>query len=129
MLPDYVFLKAAHLTCVVVSYFGFFVRGIWMIRGSPLLQGRWVRVVPHVIDTLLLASAIALALLLRQYPLAQPWLTAKVVGLALYIVLGVYALRRGRTRGIRISAWIAAQAVFFYIVAVALTRSVLPLPG
>ena len=124
---DYLLLKHVHVTCVVLSYLGFVARGIWMIRESPLLEARWVRVVPHVVDTLLLASAIALALLSHQYPLAQPWLTVKVGGLVIYIVLGVYALRRGRTRGIRISAWIAAQAVFFYIIGVALTRSALPL--
>jgi uncharacterized membrane protein SirB2 len=127
-MPDYVLLKTTHVACVVLSYLGFFVRGVWMLRGSRLLQSRWTRVVPHVVDTLLLASAISLAMLLRQYPLAQPWLTAKVAGLALYIVLGVYALRRGRTRNARIAAWIAAQAVFLYIVAVALTRNPIPIP-
>jgi uncharacterized membrane protein SirB2 len=126
MLYDYAFLKATHVTCVVLSYFGFFVRGVWMMRGAAMLHNRWVRVLPHVVDTLLLASAIALAMLLRQYPLAQPWLTAKVAGLVIYIVLGMFALRRARTRRGRIMAWLLAQAVFFYIVAVALTRNPLP---
>jgi uncharacterized membrane protein SirB2 len=126
MLSDYFLLKYAHVTCVVLSYLGFLLRGVWMIRASPLLQQRWVSIVPHVVDTLLLASAVALAALLRQYPFVQPWLTAKVIALVAYIVLGVFALRRGRTRRVRIAAWIAAQAVFFYIVAVAVTRSPLP---
>ena len=126
MLSDYLLLKNTHVTCVVLSYLGFFVRGIWMMRASPLLERRWVRIVPHVVDTLLLASAIALAVLLRQNPLVQPWLAAKIIALVAYIVLGVFALRRGRTRAARMGFWVAAQAVFFYIVAVALTRDPTP---
>lgn len=127
MLSDYILLKTAHVTCVALSYLGFFVRGIWMLQASPLLRHRWVRIVPHVVDTVLLASAVALAMLLRQYPFLQPWLTAKVTGLVIYIALGVLALREGRTRKLRVACWISAQAVFLYIVAVALTRN--PLPG
>ncbi len=124
-MADYLVLKAVHVTCVAVSYALFFVRGIWMIRDSAMLERRWVKVLPHVVDTLLLASAIALAIVLKQYPLAEPWLTAKVVALVLYIGLGMVALKRGPTRGARMVAWVAAQAVFIYIVAVALTRNVL----
>ncbi len=94
-----------------------------MMRDSPLPGRRLTKVLPHVVDTLLLASAIALAVMLREYPLAQPWLTAKVAGLVLYIGLGMAALRHGPTKGVRIAAWVAAQAVFLYIVAVAYTRN------
>jgi uncharacterized membrane protein SirB2 len=122
---EYALLKLTHVACVVLSYTGFFLRGIWLIRGSRMLERRWVRVLPHVVDTVLLASAIALAVLLRQNPLAEPWLIAKLAALLLYIGLGMVALRFGTTLGTRIGAWIAAQAVFLYIVAVALTRNVL----
>ena len=125
-LKDYLALKAVHVACVAVSYGLFFVRGIWMIKGSSMLERRWVRVLPHVNDTLLLASAIAMAVGSSQYPLQQPWLTAKVMGLVLYIILGMVALRPGRDRAVRIGAWLVAQLVFFYIVAVALTRSAAP---
>ena len=118
---DYALLK--HVACVALSWAGFFVRGVWMIRESPLLGARWVRVAPHVVDTVLLASAVALAAMLRQYPLAHGWLTAKVVGLVLYIALGMVALRRGPTRRARIAAWVAAQLVLGYVVAVALTKN------
>lgn len=123
---DYVSLKITHLSCVAISYALFVVRGVWMMRGSELLQRRWVRIVPHVVDTVLLASAIALAITLHQYPLTHGWLTAKVAALLVYIGLGMIALKYGKTRGTRIMAWIAAQVVFAYIVAVALMRSPLP---
>ncbi len=123
---DYAALKFTHVSCVAVSYALFVVRGVWMMRGSALLQQRWVKIVPHVVDTLLLTSAIAMAVMIRQYPLVAPWLTAKVIGLVIYIALGMVALKRGKTKSARITAWIAAQAVFAYIVAVALTRNPLP---
>jgi uncharacterized membrane protein SirB2 len=84
-----------------------------------------VKIVPHVIDTVLLASAIALTVMIRQYPFVAPWLTAKVIGLVAYIGLGMIALKRGRSKPVRITTWIAAQLVFFYIVAAALTKSAL----
>ena len=120
---DYVTLKFVHVSCVAASYTLFFVRGVWMMRGSPLLAARWVRVVPHVVDTLLLASAITLAVIIGNAPVTHGWLTAKVIGLVLYIGLGTVALKRGRTRAIRIGAFVAALVVFGYIVAVAITKS------
>jgi len=123
---DYLALKNVHVACVVLSYLSFFVRGVWMSRDSPLLAQRWVRIAPHVIDTILLASAIAMAIMIRQYPFTVPWLTAKLIGLVAYIGLGVVALRRGKTKGQRVGAWIAAQLVFLYIIAVALAKRPLP---
>jgi uncharacterized membrane protein SirB2 len=126
---SYLTLKYVHVACVVTSYAFFFVRGVWMMRDSPLLTRRWVKIMPHVVDTLLLASAIALALLIRQYPFSAPWLTAKVLGLVVYIGLGMLALSRGKTKRARITAWIAAQAVFLYILAVARTKNAIPFVG
>lgn len=119
-------LKAVHVGCVAVSGAGFVLRGIWMLRDSPRLRASWVRVAPHVVDTLLLASAVGLAIGLHQYPLVHDWLTAKVVGLVVYIGLGMVALRFGPTRRVRAGAWVLALATFAYIVVVALTRQVLP---
>jgi uncharacterized membrane protein SirB2 len=119
-------LKYIHVTSVALSYSLFFVRGIWMLHGSPLLQQRWVRIAPHAVDTVLLTSAIALAWQLGYSPLNQPWLAAKIVGLLLYIVIGSIALKRGKTRAVRITAWLCAQAVFAYIVAVAITKNPQP---
>jgi uncharacterized membrane protein SirB2 len=123
------FLKYVHLTCVVLSGAGFFIRGIWMIRESPRLHEKWVRVLPHIIDTTLLVSAILLAWQIRQYPFVHGWLTAKVLALVAYIVIGAVGLKYGKTRKIRVTAWLVAMAIFLYIVLVALTRQVLPYIG
>jgi uncharacterized membrane protein SirB2 len=119
-------LLKLHIATVLLSLAGFVARGVWMLRGSSLLRARWVRVTPHIIDTLLLASGIGLVFTLHLYPTQQPWLVAKLVALLVYIVLGTIALKRGRTRGVRAGAWVAALAVFFYILAVAFTKQVIP---
>lgn len=116
-------LKHLHTITVVLSFCLFVLRGVWMLVESPQLQRIWVRIVPHVIDAVLLASAIGLAVILHQYPFVHGWLTAKVLGLILYIILGSIALKRGSTKTIRATAWIAALAVFGYIVSVATTHS------
>lgn len=123
---EYAHWKLIHVSCAAISYSLFVLRGIWMVHGSQMLRQRWVKTVPHIVDTALLASATVLAISSRQYPLAAPWLTAKVIALVAYIALGMVALKYGRTRSVRIRAWIAAQAMFAYIVAVALTRNPLP---
>ena len=119
---NYLLLKNIHVTCVVLSLSGFFARGVLMLVESPLLKAPWVRITPHAVDTVLLASAIALAATIQQYPGFHGWLTAKVIGLIVYIVLGVVALKRGKTRAVRIAAWIAALVVFAYVVSVAMTK-------
>lgn len=123
---DYLAVKHLHMGCAALSGSLFLVRGVWMLRASPMLQQRWVRIAPHIIDTALLASALVLVFWSGQYPFAQPWLGAKVCALILYIVLGTVALKRGRTPRVRALAFGAALLTFLYIVAVAVTRQVIP---
>lgn len=119
---EYLALKALHVGCAILSIAGFAARGVLMLRGSQLLETRWLRVVPHVVDTVLLASALWLTILIGQYPFVQNWLTAKVLALVAYVVLGSIALKRGRTKGVRTVAFALALGVAAYIVTVALTR-------
>ena len=119
---SYLILKHLHVGCVVLSGAGFLLRGVWMLADSPWLQRPVVRVVPHVVDTVLLASAIAMTVISAQYPFVQPWLTAKFCGLLAYILLGMMALKRGRTKAQRATFFFAAMLAFAYIVSVALLR-------
>ena len=116
-------VKIIHIISIIASYILFSLRGVWMIRDSPLLKQRWVKILPHVIDTILLVSAIALVTMIQQYPGFHIWLSAKIGGLLLYIFFGMIALRFGKTQSIKITSWVLAQIVFFYIVLVALTKS------
>lgn len=121
-----IIIKYLHISSVLLSYILFFLRGVWMLRNSPVLQQRWVKVLPHIVDTALLLSAVTLAVQLSISPLSAPWLMAKIIALLLYIVLGTIAIKRGKTREIRLAAWLSAQLVFIYIVAVALSHNPLP---
>lgn len=123
---DYLSLKHFHMGCAAMSGTLFLLRGKWMLRASPMLQQKWVRIVPHVADTLLLASAIGLVVWSHQYPGQQPWLSAKVLALLGYIVLGSIALKRGRTKEQRLAAFVAALALFLYIGMVAVTKRPFP---
>lgn len=115
----YLGLKHLHVTCAALSLGLFLLRGWWMVSKPARLQQRWVRILPHVVDTVLLASAIALMFIIRQWPFYQDWLTAKVIGLVIYIVLGTIALKRGRTLRVRLVAFFSAVAVFLWIAATA----------
>lgn len=119
--------KDIHVSCVIITFVLFFIRGVWMIIDSDLLQRKWTKRVPPVIDTILLASAIVLSVSIYQYPFVHAWLTAKVLALFLYIGLGMLALTYGKTKKIRIINWLAAQLCFIYIVAVAITKNPLVL--
>ena len=120
---SYLALKHLHVTCVVLSGLGFALRGWWMLNDSPLLKARLARVVPHVVDTVLLGSALLMAWQSSQYPFAQGWLTAKFFGLLAYIVCGTMALKRARTKGRRVVFLVLALLAYAYIVGVALTRN------
>ena len=74
----YLVVKYVHVISVVLSLTGFFLRGILMMRDSPLLAARWVKVLPHVNDTVLLIAAFSLAAMSGQYPFIVDWVTAKV---------------------------------------------------
>ena len=120
-MPDYAAIKQVHVAAAGVSLALFVLRGAWRFASPERLAARWVRVVPHVIDTLLLASALWLAWQVGSG--AAPWIAAKVAALVAYIVLGTIALKRGRTPAIRAGAFFAALATFGYIVSVAVTKS------
>ena len=125
-MTAYLAIKTLHVACAAISIAGFAARGALMLADSPLQQHRFVRVAPHVVDTLLLGSALWLAWNLGQVPFVHGWITAKVLALVVYIGLGMLALRRGRAKAIRAAAFAGALAAAGYIVAVALTRNAAP---
>lgn len=119
-MTGYALLKAVHVGCAALSVAGFALRWGLMLRGSPWLRSRIARTAPHVVDTVLLASAVAMAWQIGTVP---DWLAAKIVALLVYIVLGSIAIRRGPTMPVRAAAGVAALLTFGYIVSVALAKS------
>lgn len=116
----YLAFKHAHMMFAVISGLFFLVRGVWMLQDSPRLSQRWVKIVPHVNDTLLLVFAILLMFQIQQYPFQTGWLTAKVLALLAYIGLGVVALKPGRSKPVRSAAFGMALLCYGYIVTVAI---------
>jgi uncharacterized membrane protein SirB2 len=119
----YYTIKNLHVAFVVLSISGFLLRGVWMLTGNSLLQHRITRALPHVIDTLLLVTALVAAAMIAQYPFVAGWVTAKVLGLLAYIVLGTIALKRGRTITVRVLALLGALATYAWIASVAMTKN------
>ena len=119
---EYPMLKLVHQSAVALSLAGFVARGTGMFNDAAWVRTRIARTLPHIIDTVLIASAIALAWMLGLSPANAPWITAKVVALVVYIALGMIAFRFGRTRRIRGMAFALALLTFGYIVSVAISK-------
>lgn len=122
MSMDYATVKTIHQLAVAVSLGGFFARGAGALLGARWATSRAAKTLPHLVDTLLLLSALALAWMLKLTPANAPWLLAKIIGLLLYIALGVVALRPSLHKGVRTGAWLAALATAAWIVSVAITK-------
>jgi uncharacterized membrane protein SirB2 len=121
---SYLAIQHLHVLTAVITAVLFLLRGIWMLQSSSMLNKRWVNIVPHINDTILLGSAVVMVLWSSQYPFQQDWLTAKVLLLIAYIAAGTVALKRGRTKQVRVTAFILALAFLGYIFKIALTRQV-----
>lgn len=115
--------KMLHTFAAVLTICGFILRGYWMMRESQLLQHRITKILPHIVDTLFLLAGIALVWMLGLNVFTQPWLLAKFAGLIAYILLGTFALKRGKTMEIRITAFVLALAVYAWVVGVAVSKS------
>jgi len=115
----YPYVFATHVSFAVISFCYFAIRGYWMLTDNEILTAKINTIAPHVVDTILLASAITLTIIIQQYPLFQDWLTVKAIALVVYILLGTVALKRGKTRLQRTTAFIAALGTFAFIASVA----------
>jgi len=126
---SYATLKLIHVSAVTVSFIGFVVRGLGALRDASWVRNRLARTLPHLVDTLLLLSAVGMLCILRLSPWEQPWLRAKILGLLIYVALGSVALRptpgvrAPRSDWVSVGAWIAALVVFGYIASVAVIKT------
>ena len=115
-------IKWLHIACVALSGSLFVSRGFLMMGNSVHANNKVLARSSYVIDSALLTAAILLTVIIHQYPLRQAWLTVKVALLVIYIFLGIWALRRGKTRRQRIACFIAAVLVYGFIISVAVTH-------
>lgn len=115
-------IKLIHMSTAFISISLFMLRGFWVFRDSPMMNKKWVKILPHINDTVLLISAILLAVSIQQYPFVNGWLTAKLMALFFYIGFGMLALKRAKEMKNKVVFFILALLTFSYIVGVALTR-------
>lgn len=112
-------LRILHIAAVIASGTLFAIRALAVnLTGAGWPMRRPVRILAYAIDTTLLVAAIMLTTVIGQYPLVHAWLTAKLVLLLLYILLG-YAALRGRTDAVRLACLAGAVATYGFIVTVA----------
>jgi len=119
MLEFYPQIRLFHISCVLLSGSLFCLRGLLMLAGSAHANHLMLRWLSYAIDTALFSAALMLMTLLHQYPIQQNWLTAKVLLIAVYVVLGSFALRRGRTYRARAGCFAAAVLVYLLLISVA----------
>jgi len=119
MIDFYPQIRLTHIIAVLASGGLFFLRGLAVNLGARWAMAAPLRYLSYAIDTVLLTAALMLATILHQYPFVHGWLTVKVLLLVVYIVLGSYALKRGRTQRTRLICWLSALAVYGYIISIA----------
>ncbi|MFK4750872.1 MULTISPECIES: SirB2 family protein [Oceanospirillaceae] len=117
---DYSAVKHAHAGLAYLSALLFLIRFGLVYAGAGMASSKLVKILPHVIDTILLVFAVWLCVLIGQYPLVDGWLTAKVVALVVLIGAGVIAVRQRS-----IPAAVVTLLMYVYMVGVAKSHHIL----
>ena len=119
LIDAYPLLKPLHITLVAASGLLFAARGASVLAGQAWpMRPAW-RHTSVVIDTGLLAAGVGLWTMLSLHPAQQPWLGSKLSLLLVYIVLGSLALKRAHSQAARGACYVAALAVYFWMVSIA----------
>jgi len=116
---SYALIKNIHLAFAMLTTIGFCVRGVWMMTESSMLQKKLVKVLPHIVDTTLLISAVTLVVMSGQYPWVAGWVGMKIALLVAYVVLGTFALKRGKNKQIRTVFFAVSILILLALFAVA----------
>jgi uncharacterized membrane protein SirB2 len=119
---DYQTLKALHVALVVTSVGLFLARAVPALAADRRPRG-WLRAAPHVLDTLLLASGVWLAILVGWNPLVHAWFGVKLALLVVYITLAALALRPAYPRSVRLVLLAGALAAVAGMAFAAVTKA------
>lgn len=119
MLEFYPQIKSIHIWLISASGALFALRGSCTLAGMRWPRDAWVRYASYGIDTALLTSAAMLYTMLPRAIFANHWLSVKLVLVAVYIALGISAMRARLPRGRRAMLYASALVVFATIVGIA----------
>lgn len=115
----YLSVKHLHILFAGLTIALFILRGIFTVVAAQPLKHRLWKVLPHVVDTVLLSLGVWLAFILQLNPLHVTWLGVKLLCVIAYIVLGVLAFRIKRPYWLRLALFVVAIAMFAFIVSIA----------
>lgn len=119
------FAKHLHLTAIALSFALFAIRFVLVMKSSPMLQKKWLKITPHIVDTLLIISIVMLCVELSVYPFANEWATSKLIGLVLYILSVAFALKWARNNVMRIVGFAGAIAWLTITASIAVSKNTL----
>ena len=123
MIELYPQIKAFHILMVLASGGLFALRGLFVLAGQRWPLAAPVRYLSYTIDTTLLTAALMLLTILPGAMFANGWLTTKLLLLVVYVVLGTYALKRGRTPRVRMMCYLTALGTFVTMYGIARMHS------
>lgn len=122
-------LKHLHMTVAAISILLFTFRFALTLVNSNKLTLKWLKITPHIIDTLLLGLGIALAVQLSMNPVEQLWLAEKLFALVAYIFTGYYTLKLARNRTMQIIGFLGAMGWIMLIVRIAISKEAVLFAG
>ncbi|WP_222565246.1 SirB2 family protein [Novilysobacter antarcticus] len=123
MIEFYPQIKSIHIAMAITSGLIFALRGAGVLAGMRWPHWLPVRWTSYTVDTALLTAALMLLTMLPGAMFANGWLTVKLLLLVVYIVLGVFAIKRGRTRMAKAGFYVAALLTFGMVYSIARAHS------
>lgn len=115
-------MKHLHMTLALLSVGLLTLRFIWLLKGSANLEKKWLKIAPHIIDTLLLLLGVGLAVKLSINPMEQLWLAEKLLAIAAYIFTGYYTLKVAKNNTMRVIGFLGALGWIMLVVKIATTK-------
>ncbi len=115
-------MKHLHMTLAIISVVFFVLRFAWTLKESQMLQKKWVKISPHIVDTFLLLIGVVMAIKLAINPMEQLWLAEKILAIVAYILTGFYTLKLARTRTMQIFGFLGTVGWVLLVFKVAATK-------
>lgn len=123
MIEFYPQIRYVHILAISLSGSLFAVRGLAVLMGMRWPLWNPVRYLSWTIDTVLLTAGLMLVAVLPGALFANGWLTLKLLLVLVYVILGVFALKRASTRRRKAIFYALALATFLVIVGIARLHS------
>ncbi|MDG1752651.1 MAG: SirB2 family protein [Thalassotalea sp.] len=115
-------MKHLHMTIALISIVLFTLRFFWTLAGSSQLDKKWVKITPHIVDTLLLGLGVVMMMKLALNPLEQLWLGEKLIAVVAYIFTGYYTLKLARNRTMQVIGYLGAMGWILLVARLAMSK-------